>query len=59
MNIIDKRINEKGKEECWRVMVSNTLCPYLYYPANIVACRLLEGKENDFCCFDNCKIKEI
>jgi len=58
--IIDKR------KEKWRVIIGNEKCPFLTYPRNDIACRILEDKpENNklgadtYCYFENCPRKEI
>ena len=58
MEIIDKR------KSCWRVMIGNERCPYLIYPRNDIACKLLEDKDikggkDTYCYFENCPVKEI
>lgn len=55
MKIIDKR------EGFWRVILGNEVCPYLTYPRNDIACKILEdrNKENSYCCEENCPHKEI
>jgi len=59
MNIIDKR---KG---VWNIAISNKRCPFLIYPRNDVACRILEDKpENNelnadtYCYMENCPLKK-
>lgn len=52
MKIIDKR---KGK---WLIEIENKHCPYIFYPRNDIACKLLENKiptpKDTYCYAYNC-----
>jgi len=57
------KINDKRKGN-WLVIIANDKCPYLTYPRNDIACKILDDKpENNrlgadtYCCFENCPIR--
>lgn len=47
-------------ERHWKVklILPNDECPYLFYPRNEHACRLLEDTGNELCTLENCPQKE-
>jgi len=52
------KIDDRRGAVGWLIKIPNDKCPYLYYPNIQVACKLLEGAEDDYCCAKGCPLKK-